>query len=147
MFSTRETMLTDEGGLAIRLYNKTGSVTEKGTVVTLSNTSSESFTKLNAADSTVAVVIGSQPAFFGVVLESGIANGSRAWVVVSGVARVKVTSDVYYGDIVLVNYDENGVTVTGNTADKENFFGIGMALSGVLLPGVIEGAIVCLRHY
>lgn len=147
MFRTQETMLTDEGGLAIRLYNRTGVATVKGTVVTLADNFVEAFTTLNAANSNAASKIGSQPAFFGVVLESGIANGSKAWIVVSGVARVVVTGDVYDRDIVIVNYDENGVTVTGNTPNKENYFGIGSVLYMYTTDGITYSAGVCLRHY
>ena len=68
---------TDIGGLAINLINKTGVNTVKGSIVSASSSSDNSF-KLQASEYDA----------IGVVLEDGIADGQEAWVVISGVAEV-----------------------------------------------------------
>lgn len=69
---------TPEGGLAIRLTNKTGAASVKGTII------SSSFTTENAFE--VALADSSIPQ--GAVYESGVADGSPCWVVVAGIAEV-----------------------------------------------------------
>ncbi len=65
------------GGLMIKLTNKTGSATVKGSVICPSDAYDNSF-KLQA-DEFDAI---------GVVYESGIADGQEAWIVISGIAEV-----------------------------------------------------------
>ena len=69
--------LTSLGGIAIKLTNKSGGATIKGQLVE-PHTDSDSFT-------TVAI---SSDECIGIVLEAGVADGSEAWVVVSGIAEV-----------------------------------------------------------
>ena len=75
---------TDIGGLAVKLANGTGGATIKGTAVALGDPlvgdTAGSF-KLAPASSFVAC---------GIVLESGIAAGQDAWVVISGFADVLI---------------------------------------------------------
>lgn len=71
--------MTNEGGLAIRLYNKTGATSVKGTIVTPAG---------SGQDISVAVVPGDAEYPMGIVYESGIPDGSLMLVVVSGVAKV-----------------------------------------------------------
>jgi hypothetical protein len=68
--------ITPEGGLARQLTNKTGAATVKGTLVFPSSTVD------NAFETSTAQYDG-----IGFVYESGIADGSAAWVVFSGVAE------------------------------------------------------------
>ena len=71
---------TAEGGFAIKLTNKTGAETVKGTVVAVySATAVDNAFKLAPIDSLDPI---------GVVYEAGVADGSAAWVVVSGIAEV-----------------------------------------------------------
>lgn len=70
--------MTPEGGLAIRLTNKTGANSVKGYCVTASDTTSNAV-KLVPVDA---------PNCIGVFYESDIADGSEAWVVVAGIAEV-----------------------------------------------------------
>jgi hypothetical protein len=70
--------LTKEGGFAIRLTNKTGSASVKGTVVIASATTDNAF-NISAADELEAI---------GVVYESGIADGQECWVIIAGIAEV-----------------------------------------------------------
>lgn len=70
--------ITELGGIAIPLTNKTGSNSVKGTVVTADTTTDFAF-KTHAADDDMPI---------GIVYESGIADGSECWVVISGCAEV-----------------------------------------------------------
>lgn len=76
-FSPR-VLFTEEGGLAVRLTNKTGAATVKGTLVGASAGTNLAF------EATVAD--GLKP--IGVVYENGIADGQEAWVVVAGLVDV-----------------------------------------------------------
>ncbi len=69
---------TPIGGVAILLTNKTGGVSIAGTIVEVDDTTDDAF-KLGVADGDEQM---------GIVLDSGIANGEEAWVVVSGIADV-----------------------------------------------------------
>lgn len=69
---------TPEGGVAVRLTNKTGAATVKGAIVCTEASIDNAFV-LEEAD-------GFDP--FGVVYESGVADGEDAWVVVGGIAEV-----------------------------------------------------------
>lgn len=70
--------LNPEGGLMVRLINKTGAASIKGYVV--SNSS--------ATANAVELIVKGEPDPVGVFYESGIADGQEAWVVVSGIADV-----------------------------------------------------------
>jgi hypothetical protein len=68
---------TDQGGIAIKLINKTGAATVKGTVVTT-----------GTADNGVIKVPVNVPNPIGVFYEDDVAADAEAWVVVSGIADV-----------------------------------------------------------
>jgi hypothetical protein len=70
--------LTPEGGLMIQLVNKTGAVSVKGSVVCTGS----------AVDKSCQLIVKDAPDPIGVIYNSGIADGSPVWVVVSGVADV-----------------------------------------------------------
>ena len=74
---------TPEGGIAIKLINKTGAVSKKGTIV------SASFTTDNAFNTSIADSVIPQ----GSVYESGVPDGQLCWVVVSGIAEVLLKND------------------------------------------------------
>lgn len=67
------------GGFAVQLTNKTGVDSVKGEVVIASTTT----------DFAVSLAPTSSDDLFGVFLDSGIPDGSEAWIVVSGRAEVK----------------------------------------------------------
>lgn len=69
---------TSEGGVAVRLVNKTGASSIKGTLIEPSDTA-ESAVELTEAESYDCI---------GVVYESGVADGELMWVVVYGIAEV-----------------------------------------------------------
>jgi len=70
-------MVTADGGLAIKRLNKTGAASVKGTLVSASN----------VTDNAV-MVLGDEFDCVGIVYESGVADGSEMWVVISGVVEV-----------------------------------------------------------
>ena len=76
--------LTPEGGYAVLLTNKTGANSVKGSVVIADPAVDNAF-EINPIN-------GDMP--FGVVYESGIADGSECWVVVSGIAEVLLVNTV-----------------------------------------------------
>lgn len=84
-----KTRITPEGGLAVLLTNKTGGASVKGEVVANSATTA----------SAVSKVIVDVPSPIGVFYESGIADGSEAWVVVVGIADVYFVGNTTLGHI------------------------------------------------
>ena len=74
--------MTAIGGFAIKLTNKTGSSTVAGQLIQTDTTTNDAFATSGAnSDDTI-----------GIVLEAGIADGSEAWVVISGIADVLMDS-------------------------------------------------------
>jgi hypothetical protein len=70
--------LTTEGGYAVRLINKTGAASVKGTLVDGHTT----------IDDAVILSPGGGRSCFGVMWDDGIPDGSLCWVVVAGIATV-----------------------------------------------------------
>lgn len=79
--------LTAEGGLAVKMTNKTGVASVKGSIVSLSTGTDNAFA-LSAVDASGVV---------GVVYESGIADAAECWVVVKGIAETLFTNNVTHG--------------------------------------------------
>lgn len=71
---------TPEGGIAVRMINKTGEVSVKGTVVTPYDDT--------AIDRAVKKIVIDIPNPIGVIYDNGILDGSPVWVVISGKAYV-----------------------------------------------------------
>lgn len=80
---------TSESGLAVQLINKTGAVSVKGEVVEPSD----------SVDNAVDKIVVDVPDPIGVFYESGIADGSLAWVVVSGIADVYFVGNTTRGHL------------------------------------------------
>lgn len=76
--STGKIAITDDGGLAVKLTNKTGAASIEGYVVT-PHLSVDNAVRLATIDGANGI---------GVFLESDVADGDEAWVVVSGIAKV-----------------------------------------------------------
>ena len=76
--------ITPEGGIALKLTNRTGSNSVKGTIV-IASASYDSAFAVSASDENMAI---------GAVYENGIADGSACWVVISGVAEVLLKDGV-----------------------------------------------------
>lgn len=83
---------TPEGGLAIAMINKTGGASVKGEVVAIYSAT--------AIDNAVKKIIIDEPAPIGVFYESGIADGSLAWIVIAGKAEVYFVGNATRGHLV-----------------------------------------------
>jgi hypothetical protein len=108
-FSTK-VMFTPEGGLAIRILNKTGAPSVKGSVVSASGSTDEAFAlQTNEFDA------------IGVVYEAGVADASLCWVVVSGIADVllKDTTASTHAHVVF-SADTDGRAITGAVPTPPN---------------------------
>jgi len=93
----QKTKMTLLGGFAIKLTNKTGANSIAGYCVTADDSTNDA----------VKLVPINVPSCIGVFLDSGVADGSEAWVVISGIA------DVYYWGTTVRGY----LARTGLTAD------------------------------
>jgi hypothetical protein len=102
---------TAEGGLAIRLLNKTGGVSVKGEVVTVYDDT--------AIDSAVEKIVVDVPNPIGVFYETGVADGSLAWVVVSGIADVYFVGDATRGHIARGFLSTDGASYVAGQAMSE----------------------------
>ena len=71
---------TLEGGLAIKMLNKTGANSVKGTVVELS-TSTERAVDISPADEDEAM---------GIIYDDGIADGEFVWIVIQGIVDILI---------------------------------------------------------
>ena len=94
---------TAEGGLAIKVTNKTGGNTIKGYLVKASS----------GTNNAVETVIVDIPDIVGVFYENNIADAAEAWVVVSGIA------DVYFeGNATRGNFMRNQITADAGTIGR-----------------------------
>ena len=75
---------TPIGGMAVKLTNKTGGVSVAGQTVRAST----------VTDDAVVLTAADEDECFGVFLDSGVADGAEAWVVVAGIADVAMEDDV-----------------------------------------------------
>ena len=79
--------LTPEGGFAVKMTNKTGAASVKGSIVSLSTGTDNAFA-LSAIDASGVV---------GVVYEAGKADAAECFVVVKGIAETLFTNNVTHG--------------------------------------------------
>ena len=103
-FGNSKVKFTPEGGIAIRLTNKTGNPSVKGNCVT----------PISSHNNAVQLVEIGVPNCVGIFYESGIADGSEAWVVVSGIAEV-----YFWGNTTRGHLARTGMAVdTGEVAGQ-----------------------------
>lgn len=76
--SDKKVALTNLGGIAVKMTNKTGAASVLGTLVEASTSTDNAF-GVNAAG-------GNHP--IGIVFEAGVADGSECWLVIYGIAQV-----------------------------------------------------------
>jgi hypothetical protein len=105
--------LTPEGGYAIRMTNRTGAPSVKGSIVSVSESVDDSVNLQNNEYDAV-----------GVVYESGIAVGSLMWVVVAGRVQVLMKNTVAT--------TRGGVLISANTDGRADW----IANPGTGLPAV-----------
>jgi hypothetical protein len=112
--------ITDIGGIAIKLTNKTGSSSVKGEVVKPNAALANSIVK-NGISGTEAI---------GVFLDSDIADGSEAWIVVTGIAEVRADAAGFsIGDRLIASSATTGRAETNNSpANTVHFTEIGHTL-------------------
>lgn len=70
-------MITDAGGLAVRLINKTGSASVKGMLI-----------KAGTVDNSFIATLADEAMPIGVVYQAGIADAALCWVTIQGIAEV-----------------------------------------------------------
>jgi len=102
-FANQKVRITPEGGIAIKLTNKSGANSTKGYLVHPSST----------VDNAVDLVPLDEPDIIGVFYEDGIADGEEAWVVISGIADV-----YYFGGSVREELARMGQTADGGSAGE-----------------------------
>ena len=118
---------TPVGGLYVRMQNKTGSASVKGTLVT---TGSESMS--------FVAVTGGVPNCMGIVYDAGVADGSVCRVVVAGIAQVLFKD----GEAPVVGYwCGNSVDTAGRAEAKESLpdnSGAGVTLHNREIGHILE---------
>lgn len=102
-----KTKMTADGGFAVLLTNDTGAASIQGYVVTASA----------SVDNGVSLLGVGIPAPIGVFLDSGVANGAEAWVVVHGIADVYYEGSTSRGDFARMTFatdtnDAAGVAIS-----------------------------------
>lgn len=135
---SQKVMLTPEGGIAVKLINKTGVNTVKGMVVTTSS----------AYDMGVRLITINIPTPIGVFYESGAADGEETWVVISGVADVMFVSDTTRGNLARgfitgeATYEEGKALAeavpTSPFASDKHFYEMGHLLESRTGPGLAK---------
>lgn len=103
-----QAFLTDEGGLAISMLNKTGGDSVKGYIVEPSDTDDNGvkYTTNNDVDPV------------GVVYNAGIPDGGYMWVIVAGIADVFYGVAVTRGTFSRVPVATDGIAVDGQAMNE-----------------------------
>jgi len=127
---------TDIGGLAVKMTNRTGAVSEAGRLVEASS----------SYDSAVDIVAANGVDCIGAFLDSGVADGSEAWIVIAGICDVLLedntgttrdywvkVSDTEAGYADGTNSAPPGGTITNI---QDHFSEIGHALQNISAGGV-----------
>jgi len=100
---------TPEGGFAVRFTNKTGVESIKGYCVTTSD----------GQNNAVKLVPVDVPNCVGIFYESGIADGSEAWVVISGIADVYFLGSTVRGHLARTGLAADTGEVAGQALSEE----------------------------
>ncbi len=99
---------TIEGGLAIKLINKTGAVSIKGTIMEAEGTTDRGC-ELSGID---------DPDPMGIMYDAGIADGDEVWVVVSGIAQVLYSTAVTRATFSRVPVAADGTATIGRAVNE-----------------------------
>ncbi len=120
---TDKVRFTPEGGIAIKVTNGTGVASVKGSLVSVNPSTDNTFIlQANEYDT------------FGIVYESGIANGQDTWIVIQGIAEVLVknTTAMTRGYVAIAADTDGRATCvavpTANPADTTHWKEIGHVL-------------------
>lgn len=133
-----KTRITPEGGIAVKLTNKTGSASIKGYCVT----ASDDF------DNAVQLVPIGDPDCMGIVYESGIADGDEMWVITNGIAEVYFWDSTTHGHLARTGLASDTGEVSGQAfsepipsppfASDKHFCEIGHVLESRTGPGLAK---------
>jgi len=134
---------TVEGGIAVRLINKTGANSVRGMVVHASS----------ANDMSVIKAVVDVPDPIGVFDEAGVPDGSYAWVVVSGIAYVYFIGAATRGhlargfltadDDYMAGFALSEAVPTSPFSDDKHFYEIGHVLETTSGSGLAR----CVLHF
>jgi hypothetical protein len=97
-----------DGGIMIKLINKTGGASIKGQVVHINS----------AVEGSVTYVPQGDPDSIGVFYENGVADGQEAWVVVSGIAQVYFVGNTTAGHFARTFVAADGDYVLGQAKSE-----------------------------
>ena len=132
---------TLEGGLAIRLINKTGAPTVKGRGAEVNT----------ALDNSVVLVPIDSVDCIGVFYEAGIADGELTWIIVAGIAEVLFINATTRQHFARVNITADASPVAGGIiseamptspfATDKHFGEIGHVLETIGAPGLAKVAV------
>ena len=134
--------LTPEGGLAVRLTNKTGGNSIQGTIVNQAANDDNAF----------GLIPDDIPDPIGVVYETGIADGQECWVVTGGLGDIYFEAAVTRGEFARVQVAADGGTVgyaiaeavpTSPFATDKHFQEVGHVLESTGGAGLAK----CLIHF
>lgn len=109
--TSKKIKLTEDGGIAVLMVNKSGASTVKGLLVQL----------LSTRNLSVQAIVKDVPAPIGVFLDDGIPDGSPAWVVISGVAYVLYVGNVTAGHLARGFLTSDGASYIPGYALSEPF--------------------------
>jgi hypothetical protein len=127
--------VTDLGGIAVLLTNKSGAPSVQGEVVQADT----------VVDSAVDVEAASGADPIGVFLESGVADGDEAWIVFMGIALVKADATGYSkGDRVVMSTVTNGRVEANNSPSAAAHF---TELGHALEDAGANAASKCMLHF
>lgn len=135
--------ITPDGGLAIKLTNKTGGASVKGYCVEASSSTANA----------VQLVVINVPDCIGVFLDSGVADGDEAWVVIAGIAYVYFWGDAVKGHLARTGLTADTGEVSGQAlseaipsspfADDKHFCEIGHVIEARTGAGIAR----CVLHF
>jgi hypothetical protein len=143
-FSVSEKVgMSADGGVMVKLTNKTGANSVKGEVVHANS----------AQNNSVVKIVVDVPDPIGVFYESGVADGAEAWVVVSGIADVYFVGDTTRGHMARGFITGDAGYVTGQAlseavpgapfATNKHFYEIGHVLESRTGAGLAK----CVLHF
>lgn len=126
--------ITPLGGWAVKLTNETGSPTVAGQLVVADITVADAFDTAGAS-STLLI---------GVVLDAGVADGSEAWIVISGIADVLIDAGgAALGDRIVASATAGSADVNNSPSNTVHFTELGHVIEAIGGAGVTR----CVLHF
>jgi len=119
-----QVQMTSLGGYCVQMTNGTGSNSIKGTVVRQYASEDDKFAVCETSN---------QAKWFGVVAESGVANGDPCWVVIFGIAEVLLrdTTAAYAGRFAVASSATDGRIESNSSADADESINLGVCVNSV----------------